>query len=30
MILDNKKSVVFFGGGTGLSSIQKSANKEKK
>tara|TARA_B100000945_G_scaffold8261_1_gene6734 strand:- start:1556 stop:2446 length:891 start_codon:yes stop_codon:yes gene_type:complete len=30
MILDNKKSVVFFGGGTGLSRILKSANKAKK
>ena len=30
MILDSKKSVVFFGGGTGLSRILKSANKAKK
>ena len=30
MILDNKKAVVFFGGGTGLSRILKSANKAKK
>ena len=30
MILDSKKVVVFFGGGTGLSRILKSANKAKK